>query len=343
MAQLLNSHVLIILFSLVGLLVGYFLEKLILRTLHTYALKTTWKFDDVIIESLKGLISIWFMLIGHSIAANNFHVSDTFTNYSNKISFSLLILSFTFLATRILVRLFSFSTNDNENNLPSTSIILNIIRVIIFLIGFMLILQVFDISITPLLTALGVGGLAVALALQETLSNLFAGIQLIASKKIRNNDFVRLDSGFEGKVVDITWRNTIIKSFQNNMIIVPNSKLSSAIITNFSLPEDEIRVVVEIGVAYDSDLNHVEKVTIETARQLIASNNNCLKGTEPGFRFKAFGDSSIVLVVSVLANNYEDQFLVQHELIKLIHANYKLANIEIPFPMRTVVIKGNRI
>lgn len=342
MLSSLNQHIYLIAFPAAGLILGYFLEKLILRRLHNYALKTSWKFDDVIVESLKGLISIWFMIIGHSVAANYFEVSDAFTNYSNKISFSLLILSFTFLATRILVRLFSASTNVNENNLPSTSIILNIIRVIIFLIGFMLILQVFDISITPLLTALGVGGLAVALALQETLSNLFAGIQLIASKKIRNNDFVRLDSGYEGKVVDITWRNTIIKSFQNNLIIVPNSKLSSAIITNFNLPEDEIRVVLEIGVAYDSDLNLVEKVTVETAKQLIAINDNCIKGIEPGFRFKTFGDSSITLAVSVLANNYENQFMIQHELIKLIHTNYKKSQIEIPFPMRTVVIKGNK-
>jgi small-conductance mechanosensitive channel len=117
------------------------------------------------------------------------------------------------------------------------------------------------------LTALGVGGLAVALALQDTLSNLFAGIHIISTRLVLPNDYIRLSTGEEGFCKDINWRNTIIRTMANNENIIPNSVLSSSILTNFSRPEQEINISIPVSVSYESDLSQVEEVCIAVAKK----------------------------------------------------------------------------
>ncbi|MDI1354980.1 MAG: mechanosensitive ion channel family protein [bacterium] len=334
-----EQYAILTLYTLGGFIVGYLLEKTILSRIEKYAQKTKWKFDDVLFLAIRGLAPVWMMLLAFSIAVNNSELNEQFRQLSNKISMSLLVLSLSVLVTRLLVKLIEAQTNDHSGNSPSHSIILNIIRVVIFLIGAMLILQVFGVSIAPLLTALGVGGLAVALALQETLSNLFAGLQIIASKKIRTGDYIRLNTGEEGYILDITWRNTVIKAMQNNLIIIPNSKLSTAIITNFNFPEMELGISVEVGVSYECDLSFVEKITLQTAKETMQTVNGGVKDFEPTIRYKSFSDSSITLGITLRAAEFEQQFFVKHEFIKALHTKYKENGIVIPYPVTTVMMK----
>src|SRR5690606_23283871 len=139
----------------------------------------------------------------------------------------------------------------------------NIIKVIVYCIGMLVILQSLGVSITPILAGVGVGGRAVALALQDTLSNLLAGIQVISTKQINPGDFIKLESGQEGVVEDISWRYTALKTGYNNTIIVPNSKLAGIIVSNYFLPDKEIMFDIAVGVDYNSDLEKVERVTVE--------------------------------------------------------------------------------
>lgn len=335
----LEQYLILTLYTLGGFILGYFLERIVLSRIEKYAQKTKWKFDDILFLSIRGLVTIWTMLLCYSIAVNAAGLSEGFQSLSNKISMSLLVLTLTVLVTRLLVKLIEAQTTDDSGNTPSHSIILNIIRVVIFLIGAMLILQVFGVSIAPLLTALGVGGLAVALALQETLSNLFAGLQIIASKKIRTGDYIKLSSGEEGYIMDITWRNTVIKAIQNNVIIVPNSKLSSAIITNYNFPEMQLGISVDASVSYDSDLVLVEKLALETAKEIIQTIPGGVKDFEPAFRYKSFGDSSIVFGVTLRATDFETQFIIRHEFIKALHKKFRENNIEVPYPITNVIMK----
>jgi len=149
---------------------------------------------------------------------------------------------------------------------------------VIYLIGFLVALDYLGVSITPLITALGVGGLAVALALQDTLSNLFSGLNILMTRKIRPGDFIRLDTGEEGVVCDITWRNTTIRALENNMVIVPNGKLGGAIVTNTHLPEKEMGLFVPVTVAFDNDLALVERVTLEVAREVLTAPERAIPG-----------------------------------------------------------------
>jgi small-conductance mechanosensitive channel len=215
----------------------------------------------------------------------------------------------------------------------------NITRILVLVIGILIILQYLGISIAPILTALGVGGLAVALALQDTLSNLFAGIHVIASGQLKPGHYLRLSSGEEGYVTDITWRYTTIRSLQNNTIIVPNSKLASAIVTNFNIPDEDILTSIEVGVSYDSDLDKVERVTIEVAREVMKDIRVGVPDFEHVITYKKFADSSINFDVYLHVKEFVDQYTVKHEFIKRLHKRYREEGIDIPFPVRTVYMK----
>lgn len=245
----------------------------------------------------------------------------------------------TVIAARIAVRLVKKYTRKERGLLPSISIFTNLTRVVVFTVGFLVLLQTFGISVTPILTALGVGGLAVALALQETLSNFFAGLHILVSKQVRPGDYVQLESGVEGYVTDVSWRNTTIRSLPNNMVIIPNARLASAIITNYNQPEPEMAVLVQVGVGYESDLKKVERVTLEVAKEVMREVEGGIPSFEPFIRYHTFADFSINFTVILRAREFVDQYLIKHEFVKRLQKCYQKEKIEIPFPIRTVHLK----
>jgi len=247
-----------------------------------------------------------------------------------------LVVGFVWLS-RVSIGVFRLLLHDS-GALPSVSILVNIVRLAVISIAAIVILQVLGIPITPLLTALGVGGLAVALALQDTLSNLFAGLHVLAARQVRPGDFVRLvDSGLEGVVEDINWRNTTIRTLANFLVILPNSQLANSTVINYRLPAPELSITVPVSVAYDSELEKVEDITLTVARQVQAEVPGAVREFEPLVRFQEFRDSGINFVAVLRVEKAEDQYLVRHEFIKRLFAAYRAAGIEIPFPMRHLV------
>lgn len=224
--------------------------------------------------------------------------------------------------------------------LPAATVVKTAIKVTIWAIGILVVLQTMGISITPLLTTLGLGGLAVALALQDTLGNLFAGMQVLASKQIRVGDYVKLETGEEGHVMDITWRNTTIRTIYNNVIVIPNSKLATTVVENYHLPRKRVTITVDVGVSYASDLEKVERVTLQVAKEVQKKVPGAVADFEPFIRYYSFGDFSINFKVYLQAKEYTDHHLIRHEFIKRLHRRYKKENIEIPFPIRTVFLKS---
>lgn len=325
-----------------ALLLGIIFERIILNRLRRIAEKTTWQGDEIIIAGLKGVTTLWFVLAGAFIASYSLPVTPTVLTLIHKALMVLVILSGTIVVARIAVGFVNLSTIREDGALPSASILSNLTKLSVFLIGILIILQSLGISITPLLTALGVGGLAVALALQDTLGNLFAGIHLLASKKIRPGDYVGLDTGQEGTVADIGWRNTTIRTLGNNLVILPNSKLSGAIVTSYFQPEKELGLTVSVSVSYDSDLETVERVTLEVARAIQKEIPGAVAGYEPSIRFSSFADSGITFSVALRAGEFAAQYLIKHEFIKRLHARYRSEGIVIPFPTRIVHMKPER-
>ena len=320
-------------------IISLVIKKILLVRLEHLAKKTTVSADDIIIRALKGVVLLWGILIGILIALQVVTIPENIRNTLWSITTVAILFSVTIFFANVLGEFVVSYTAKYSETLPSTSIFRNITRLVILIIGFLIILQRIGISISPLLTALGVGGLAVALALQDTLSNLFAGIHILVSKQVRPGDFIKLETGEEGYVVDISWRNTTIRMLPNNLVVIPNSKLASSIVTNYYMPEKMLSVLVSVGVSYDSDLEKVEKIVIEVAKEVMQTVPGGVPEFEPFVRYSSFGDFSINFSVIMRAKEYTDQFLIRHEFIKRLHKRFKKEGIEIPFPITTVYLK----
>jgi small-conductance mechanosensitive channel len=212
-------------------------------------------------------------------------------------------------------------------------------KIILITVGGMLILDNLGVSLTPLLTTLGIGSLAVAIALQDTLGNLFAGLHIKADRPIALGQFIRLESGEEGYVERIGWRSTRIRMLPNKMAVVPNSKLVQSTIINYDLPDGECAVLVEVGVHYDSNLRKVERVTCEVAGQIMRTVAGGIPSFSPFIRYHTFNQSSIDFTVILRARTFVDNYLIKHEFIKALQERYRAEGIIIPFPIRTVYLK----
>jgi small-conductance mechanosensitive channel len=151
---------------------------------------------------------------------------------------------------------------------------------------------------------------------------------------------VRLDTGEEGTLNDIGWRNTTMTTGQNNLVVIPNVKIASAKVTNFNLPELVTSISVPVIVGYDSDLEKVEKVSIAVAKEILNEIPGGVKTYEPFVRYEAFVLNGISFSVYLSSDQYSDQFLIKHEFIKRLSLRFKKENIEIPYPTRTVYVKN---
>lgn len=222
-----------------------------------------------------------------------------------------------------------------------TGLAQTVVRAAILTLGGLILLSGLGVAITPILTAVGVGGLAVALALQDTLSNLFAGLHLLADKPIRVGDFVKLESGVEGVVEDIGWRSTRIRLLPNNLVVVPNAKLAQSIITNYHLPEPRMSLSIPVSVSYAADPDRLEQVLVEEATKAASEVPGLLAEPAPLVRFiPGFGNYSLDFTLICSVASFVDQYLVQHELRKRILRRLRAEGIEIPFPIHTVQLRG---
>lgn len=210
-------------------------------------------------------------------------------------------------------------------------------HVVFAALAVMIVLDNLGISLTAVWTTLGVGSVAVALALQDTLSNFFAGVYLRLDNPVRVGDYIKLESGEEGFVIEQGWRSARIRTLPNNAVVVPNAKLASTIVTNYSLPEPQMSLLIPVGVSYDNDPEEVERILIEEATQANGQIDGLLSDPAPFVRFiPGFGDSSLNFTLICRVATFVDQYLVQHELRKRILARFRREEISIPFPQRDV-------
>jgi small-conductance mechanosensitive channel len=322
-----------------GMLAGFAGEKFVSVYLYRLAKRTRWHADDVVLRSLRGMPFVWLVLAGAYFAMDTADLPAKWQTLCARTLLVLFLATLTLTASKMASAIVAVYSIRSEGLLPSSSIFRNLTSLAVLICGTLVILDTLGISITPILTALGVGGLAVALALQDTLSNLFSGIQILASQQVRIGDYIKLASGEEGYVTDIRWRNTTMRALANNLILIPNSKLATAITTNYYMPEKAMSVPVEVGVAYDSDLEHVEAVTIEVAREVMKTVRGADANHEPSIRYHTFADSSINFSVNLRGIEFTDQYLIKHEFIKRLQRRYAAEKINIPFPVRTVYLK----
>ena len=314
-----------------------------LRFFYKWAEKRETKVDDIIIKSLRIPSIYWCIAIGLYIGITVSDLPDKYVFYFSKAIHVIVIFSITIATANLSGKIFTNYIQKTELPIPTTGLAYGILKGTIIVIGILIVLTVLGISITPLLTALGVGGLAVALALQDTLANLFAGIHILVEKSLRVGDFIKLETGQEGYVDDITWRTTRIRMLPNNMVVIPNSRLAQSIVTNYYLPEKRMSLLISIGVSYSSDPEKVEKILVEEAKKAVGEIPGLLGEPEPFVRFiPGFGESSLDFTLICQVKEFVDQYLAQHELRKRIFKRFRDEGIEIPFPHRTVYLREEK-
>jgi len=315
---------------------GYIIRQIFFVRLTRRAKESKNQITDIAVSLIRAPFIIWVLMLGIYFALEVSTLPYRVVRVANQALLVLGVFSVTLVLANLATRLIKIHSSRLETAMPVTSLTQNIARITVFGIGILIILSSLGISITPILATLGVGGLAVALALQDTFSNFFAGFHIIAARQIRIGDYVKLDTGEEGYVTDITWRTTKIKMLPNNVVLIPNEKLTKAIVTNYYLPDREMAVLVNLGVHYNSDLNKVEKATCEVAKEVMKEVPGGVPDFQPFIRYNTFGDSSIGFTVVLRAKEFADQYLIKHEFIKRLHERYAKEGIIIPYPIRAI-------
>lgn len=325
---------------LATLAVGYILKRLIFRALHRWGDSTSSKLDEVLTKSLATPIMIWSLILGIYFATESLELPERFRQNVDRGLLILVILSLTLMASGLAGKLIRFYGSRSPDSMPAATLTQNLVQLSIVMMGLVIMLNHLGISITPILTALGVGGLAVALALQDTLSNLFAGFYISVAGQVRLGDYIKLNTGEAGYVTDISWRSTIIRALGSNLVIVPNAKLAQAVVTNYYLPDRRISLSIPVNVSYASDPEQVERVLLEEARKGAADIAGLLAEPAPSVQLiPGFGDSTLNFTLGCYAAEFNDQFFVQHELRKRILKRFRAEGIEMPYPTRNVYVR----
>lgn len=314
------------------------LKKVLFTKVRSFAKKTATKIDDIILSSLDLPLLLLIFVSGAFVLDNIFQFKTdgellTFVDIAFKGTAIIAVIIF-------IDRLFKGLIDSYAQKLPvirdSKGVMHVVVRAVVIGLGLLILLDNFGVSITPILASLGIGSLAIALALQPTLENFFSGIQIVIDRPIAVGQFIKLDTGEEGYVEKIGWRSTWIRLLPNNMVVIPNKVLVDSRILNYYYPQTEMSVLVQVGVHYDSDLEHVEKVTIEVAKETLKEVQGAVPEFAPFIRYHTFNDFSIDFTVILRAREFVDGYLVKHEFVKRLHKRFNAEGIVIPYPIRTL-------
>ncbi len=287
----------------------YLMEKTAFKSLH---------------RILKTPSILWVLAVALDITLYLSDMPRKYVFLVEKIIQGVLVLSITFVLADIVVEIIKFYINRAHVSLPPTGLIFALVKGIIITLGFITFLSFLGVPVAHFITTLGVGALAVSLALQGTLSNFFSGLNILLSKQIKIGDFVKLENGEEGFVQDITWMNTVIRRLDNNVLVIPNSRLVNFILLSYR----SISITVPITVSYNSDLEKVEREVLKVAKEVQKS----VKGADPNFeplvRYQGFGDLGITFHVVLKAIDPTYQSVIKHELLKRIRQVFYEQGIE---------------
>ena len=320
-------------------LIGLIVRRVVLRGLKAWTARTGSRPLTILADALRGPMLIWAVIVGAHLAIQASTLPARVTEAGSKSLLVLWMISLTLMGMRLAGNLVRDYGEQVPGALPVTTLTETLAQLAVVVCGILLILSALDFRITPILTALGVGGLAVALALQDTLSNLFSGFYVAVARQVRLGDYIRLNTGEEGYVADIGWRTTTVRSLGNNMILVPNAKLAQAIVTNFHLPEKRMGANLQVSVSYDSDPDHIECVLLDVARRALNEVPGMVADPAPSVSFDpGFGESSLGFTLGFQVAEFANQFGVRAELRKRILRRFREEGIVMPYPARMVYL-----
>ena len=317
---------------------GLFMRSIVFKAMQGIAKKTKTKFDDILIRSLDLPLLLLIFTSGGVFIERIAPIASSaeLTKYVLVGFKAVTIVAIVLFIERLTNGLIEEYTPKYDILKTSSGIAKAIARLLVIGIGILVLLDSFGVSITPILASLGVGSLAIALALQPTLENFFSGVQIIADKPFKVGQFIKLESGEEGYVHKIGWRSTWVRMLANNIVVMPNKMLVDSKVTNYYYPQKELAVLVQVGVHYASDLERVEQVTIEAGKETMKEVAGAIEDFEPFIRYHTFDNSSINFSVILRGKEFVDNYLIKHEFIKRLSKRYTKEGIVIPFPIHAI-------
>lgn len=332
--------------------VGVMLNRMLTQKLAKHVKSTESEIMEIFFRAMRGVPIYLSIVIGLYWSVTTSDMPAALEKLFSYILFAMIVFSITRVIERTLSGFIRLKFSDSSDVTQST-LLDTIFRAAIYASGALIILDYFNISIAPIMAAMGFGSVAIAMGVKEPLENIFTGLLLMVSKQVRVNDYIRLSTGDEGRIIDINWRFiTVMPPNEGSVVVIPNKVIANAVTSNYSQPRDDIILVVPIGVSYDSDLEHVERVTVEVARELqikidgyeplFNENGVDINKLAPVVRFQKFNDSSIDFNAVLHVQTFTNQYVLKHEFIKAITKRYREEGINIPFPIRTLDLPDDK-
>jgi len=332
--EILQNEYFLFVFTLLITVIILFISFLILRKIiHTISGKKK-KFTKLLFRKISTPIFVIIFLGGLYVSLHYLNMFFEFHQELNDVFFIAITLLFALLVSRVTNLSLGTLLKIKKGLERTPHLISNFFSIIIYLIALVVILGYFRLDITPLLAGVGAGAIVIGLALQSTLANFFAGLHLVSDQPIQVGNFIELDKDTMGFVEDIGWRSTRIKTMTDNLIIIPNQKLSDSTILNYSMPKQDMSFWVPCGVAYESDLQKVEQVTLEVAKEVQQNFSGAVKDFEPMFRFTEFGESNIDFIAILRVEEPMMRYRIRNDFIKKLKKRYDEEGIEISWPIR---------
>ena len=336
----LYSAIILVSFFILSKLVVLISRKIILNLTK----KTKTEIDDLIVKRTNKPISIILLLIGFRLALLPLGMKQNVLDVFEKMIMPSIIVAITYIAVVVFDILLdawgkkiaeSTKSSMDDQLLP---VFKRFSRIFVSIVGLLFILPVWGIQIGPLLTSLGIAGIAIAFALQSTLGNIFGGMSIILDKSVKVGDKIKIDPDTMGTVMDVGLRSTKIKTWDGELIIIPNGKLADSKILNYVLPEPPVRIALDFGVEYGSDTEKARKVALD----LIKKTNGVMKQPEPKVVIVEMGEFALKFKALFWVDNFDVKFDVKSFVTEELYKELKKAGIAIPFPTRTVYLKGEK-
>jgi len=338
-----------LLFALAIIFLGFVvagIARFVVRWLEKYAETTETQWDDIIVAAIGTPVQVGIIAISVYIALKYFDIVPVQYSWmlSDKVLNSIYILIGTWIASTLLhdiIRIYGHALAEKTEGDTDDRIVdlLELaVRYVVWFAGIMLILVNLEINITPFLAGAGIAGLAFALAAQDLISNFFGGAIITVDKPFKIGDRIQVDT-FYGDVLVVGTRSTRIKTIDGRIVTIPNNKITSSSVVNFSSPDPKIRYAIPITVAYGSDISRVKKVLFEVTEDAIKNTEYFADDLAPKVFFQEFGDSSLKFVIYIWARAYNIPDEVKDAINVRIAARFATEGIDIPFPQLEVKMK----
>jgi small-conductance mechanosensitive channel len=321
---------------LAGGAVGVVIARVVFAIIASGLRRTQSPTNEIVLEVLRAPIDAAGVLVGAWLALRGLPLSPESVRFVNR--------GWVILTTVLLVSVGLRSLNGITKGIvektptlaPAAGMIRAIGRLIVLSLGGVMLLQSFGIAVEPLIASLGIGSLAVALALRDTLANFFAGIYIHADHPLRVGNYVKIENGEEGYVTQIGWRSTRLRSLANNMIVVPNEKLAQSIMTNYDIPDGTCAFAIQIPVAYDADPARILGILTEELTSAAPELPALLLDPAPSAAFGGFTENSLTFSLNCRVRNHVAQYGVRSELQRRVYERFLREGIRFPFPSRTL-------